>query len=200
MAKMVELDETELLELRKLKATVGSMLKNPKAKLLVQQAHKTIDPNAVTPELDQVEVINEPVKALEAQIAEMKKEQRDRDAKAEHDAKIAALSGSIDAGLLKLKQQGWTEEGIAGVRKVMDERTITDPEVAAAYFEKMHPPATPATPSGSGAWNFLEQPEDGSDAFLKGLLETRGAELPGGNQLMDRQIRDTLTQIRGSRR
>jgi hypothetical protein len=196
MAKAVEIDETELLELRKLKGTIGKILSNPKGKLLVQEAHKLADPAAVTPEFDQLQVVQEPVKQLEQQLADLRKEREEEKRQAEHDAKIAALSRTIDDGLLKLKQQGWTEEGIAGVRKIMDERTITDPEVAAAYYEKQHPPAMPATPSSSGAWNFLEQPEDGSDAFLKGLLETRGES----NVLLDRQIRDTLQGIRGARR
>ncbi len=196
MAKAVEIDEEELLSLRKLKGTIGTILANPKGKLLVQQAHKLVDPKAVTPELDQVEVVNEPVNELRQELAALKADREEEKRQREHDAKIAALSTTIDSGIARLKQQGWTEEGIAGVRKIMDENGITNPEIAANHYEKLHPPQMPATPSGTGAWNFLEQPEDGEDVFLKGLLETKGES----NLLLDKKIRDTLQDIRGARR
>lgn len=196
MPKLLEIDETELLDLRKLKTTIGSILANPKGKLLVQQAHKLVDPKAVTPELDTQEVINEPLKAVQQEIADFKKAQADRDAAADQEKKLAALTSTVESGIAELRRNGWTEEGIAGVRKIMDDEGIINPKLAAAYFEKQHPPQLPATPSGSGAWNFLEMPTEGGDADLKRLIETKGES----NVLLDKMIRDSLTEVRGSRR
>lgn len=194
MAK-VEIDEEEVRANQALRATVGAILSNPKAKLLVQQAQKLVNPNAVTPELDQQRVVAEPVDEIRKEIATLRKEREDEKAEREQREKLAALNGNIETGIAALKREGWTEEGIKGVRDLMDKHGILDVEIAAAAFEKKHPPAAPASPSGSGAWNFLEMEGDG-DADLKKLIETKGES----NVLLDKMIRDSLNETRGASR
>lgn len=190
----VEIDEEEVRANRVLRGVVSKILSNPKAKLLVQQAQKMVDPGAVTPELDQQGAIAEPVAAMQKRLDDMEKELKTRDAEAEKNAKLASIGTNIEAGKAKLRREGWTDEGIAGVEKIMDEKGILDPEIAAAYFEKQHPPQNVAAPSGTGAWNFLEQPTDGA-ADLKALIENKGEGL-----VVDKLAREALNEVRGQSR
>lgn len=191
---LVEIDEEEVRQNRQLRGVVTKLLANPKAKLLVQRAQKMVDPGAITPELDQQGAIEEPVSEMQKRLDAMEKQLKDRDSEAEKTATLSSLSSKIEAGITKLRQDGWTDDGIAGVRKLMDEKGLIDPEIAAAYFEKQHPPQQVAQPSGSGAWNFMEQaPDAASD--LKALIENKGEGL-----VVDKLAREALNEVRGQSR
>ncbi len=77
----------------------------------------------------------------------------------------------------------------------MEDKGILDADIAAAYFEKQHPPQAPVTPGGSGAWNFMDMPADG-DADLKKLVETKGES----EQLIQKMAIDALNDVRGASR
>lgn len=191
---LVEIDEEEVRQNRQLRGVVTKLLANPKAKLLVQQAQKMVDPTAVTPELDQQGAIAEPVSEMQKRLDAMEKQLKDRDSEAEKTATLTSLSSKIEAGITKLREDGWTDDGIAGVRKIMDEQGLINPAIAAAYFEKQHPPQQVAQPSGSGAWNFMEQaPDAASD--LKALIENKGEGL-----VVDKLAREALNEVRGQSR
>lgn len=195
MPKTVEVTEEEYARDQALRSTVAKILADPKAKLLVQQAQKIVDPNARTPELDQQNAIKEPVSAIEKQMSDFLAEQRkDRDEREARD-KVAKLSGEIEAGKAKLRREGWTDEGLAAVDKLMTERGIMDPEIAAAYHLSKNPPPAPVTPGGSGAWNFMDMPKD-QDDDLKRLVETKGESEP----LLHKMAIDALTEVRGQSR
>ena len=145
----IEVDEEEVRASRTLRQTLSKVLANPKAKLLMQQAHKMVDATAITPELDQAALVTEPVLEMQKRLDDMEKTRKEEKAEAEKNAKLNAITGSIEAGKARLRRDGWTDEGIAGVEKIMDEKGILDPEIAAAYFEKLHPPQQIAASSGS---------------------------------------------------
>ena len=191
----VEIDEAELRRYHMLGKTVQTILANPKAKRLVQQAHKLVDPNAVTPELDQEQVIQEPIsnveKKLDAFIEETKKEREER----EKNERIAALKNKHTDGIAALRRQGWTDDGIAGVEKLMEEKGLLDPLDAAAIYEKAHPPQMPATPSGSTAWNFAEGIGD-DQADIKKLLETKGQN----DLVVEKMANSVLNEVRAQSR
>ena len=190
----IEVDEEEVRVSRTLRQTLSKVLANPKAKLLMQQAHKMVDATAITPELDQAALVTEPVLEMQKRLDDMEKTRKEEKAEAEKNAKLNAITGSIEAGKARLRRDGWTDEGIAGVEKIMDEKGILDPEIAAAYFEKLHPPQQIAASSGSGSWNFMEQSEqDGAD--IKKLIEVKGEGL-----VVDKMARDALNEIRGQSR
>lgn len=192
---VTEIDEVELMNLRRLQGTAAKILSNPKAKKLLEQAHKLVDPNAITPSLDQEREIQEPVsKALE-EVAALKKQLEDEKAERAKTEKLTAIQSKIDQGKMQLRKEGWTDEGIAGVEKLMDEKGLLDPLDAAAIFEKLHPPQQPVNPSGSGAWNFLDGVQDG-EADLKKLIETKGESSP----LLDKMSREALAEVRGQSR
>lgn len=188
----VEVDEDELVRDRKLRAVVAKIYSNPKAKLLLQQAHKEVDPEAQTPDLDAQKPIDDAISGMKQElsnfIAETKKEKAER----EDRERLESLNGRITSGLADLKRQGWTEQGIKGVQELMEKYGIVDPEIAASHYEKLHPPATPAMPGGTGAWNFLEMPAE-DDVDLKKLIETKGESAP----LLDKMVRETLAETRG---
>ena len=52
MPKTLEVDEAEWLGSQRLRDTLVKVANHPKAKLLLQEAHKLVDPAAITPDLD----------------------------------------------------------------------------------------------------------------------------------------------------
>jgi len=191
----VEIDEVELLRLRRQDQTVHALMANPKAKRKVLEAYKEHDPSAKIPELDMEEAARKPVEDLSKTVAELQKQMADDKAEREKQAKLDQLNGNVEAGFAKLRRGGWQDEGIEAVRKLMDEKGILDPEIAAAYYEKQHPPQAPATPSGVGGWNFVENVQD-SEADLKKLLESKG----NNESLADKMAREALQEVRGALR
>lgn len=194
---VVELDEVELQRLRKQDQTVHALMANPKAKRKILEAYKDAVPDAKIPELEMEEAAKAPVVELQKQVSDLQKKIDDDKAEREKEAKLAALNGSVESGMAKLRRAGWTDDGLAEVRKLMDERGIIDPEIAAAYYEKQHPPQTPATPSGVGGWNFMEPPAD-DDAYVKALTADKTAA--ENDQLVMREASKTLQEFRGAQR
>jgi len=192
---IAEIDEVELLRLRRQDQTVHALMANPKAKRKVLEAYREHDPNARIPELDAEAAAAAPVNELSKTVADLRKEIADDKAEREKKIRLDALSSTVDGGMAKLRRSGWTDEGLDEVRKLMDEKGILDPEIAAAYYEKQHPPQTPATPSGVGGWNFVENVQDG-EADLKKLLDSKG----NNEALADKMAREALTEIRSASR
>ena len=190
-----EIDEVELLRLRRQDQTVHALMANPKAKRKVLEAYREHDPNARIPELDAEAAAAAPVNELSKTVADLRKEIADDKAEREKKIRLDALNGTVEGGLAKLRRAGWTDEGLTEVRKLMDEKGILDPEIAAAYYEKQHPPQTPAMPSGVGGWNFVENVQD-SEADLKKLLDSKG----NNEALADRMAREALTEMRSQAR
>lgn len=192
-----EIDELEFINSRKLRDTVAKIMKHPKAALLVEQAQKLVDPTAVTPNLDAQVPLDERFGEVTKKLDEVTKQLADEKESNIRKEQLAALNARVEAGIKKLREQGWTDEGITGVRKLMEDKGLLDAEDAAAIFEKQHPPATPIIPTaGSGSWDFIGGTEAGSDETLKRLVAARG-ESEG---VTDQMVRDILQDVRGQRR
>lgn len=191
----IEVDENELMRLRQIGQVASRMMQDPKAKRLLEQAHKTIDPNAQTPTLDQDSLLNQASNAALEQVQALKEELATEKAEREKAEKLASLNNSIEGGIAELKKAGWQEDGIKMVRDLMEERGITDPAIAAAYIEKQHPPQQMAQPRSTGAWNFLEGVNEGEDD-LKKMIESRGEN----SVLLDKMAFDALNDVRGNPR
>lgn len=191
---LVELDEMEVARLRQIEQVAGKMMRDPKAKKLLEMAHKQVDPNAITPALDQERQIQEPVNAALERVKDLEaKLQTERDER-EKAEKLSVLNKTINDGFAELRKQGWQEDGIKAVDALMQEKGILDPTIAAAYIEKTMPPQQPATPSGSGMWNFVGGIQDG-EADLKKLIDSKGEYEP----LIDKMAHDALNEFRGRR-
>lgn len=196
MAK-IEVDESELGELRTIKNALDAISKHPKGGLLLEEAHKAANPNAKTPRLDALKESSEPVEALKKQVTELEKKLADEKAEGEKNSRLAALQQRIDAGHAKLRQDGWTEDGLKVLDAFREKEGILDPIAAAAYYEKLNgPQVTPATPSsGLGRWDFTDIPEK-DEGYAKKLLESKG----DSETLVMREAMKALNEFRGQRR
>lgn len=194
MSKKVEIDEVDLVRYRDLAQNVQHVMKHPQARLLVQQAHKIVNPDAITPELDTHHQVMAPVKALEKKfddfISGVGKQAEDN----QRAATLANLKAQEERGIAELRRQGWNDEGITAVQKMMSEKGILDPLDAAAIFEKHHPPQQVATPSGTGAWNFAEGLAD-DQVDLKKLLDTKGQNDVVADNMAQTALNEFRTQM-----
>ena len=192
----VELDEVELQRLQKQDRTVHALMANPKSKKKIFEAYKEHDPNARIPELEMEEAAKAPVAALEKTVKDLQDQIAADKAEREKNERLSALNGSVESGMAKLRRAGWTDDGLTEVRKLMDERGILDPEIAAAYYEKQHPPQAPATPGGgTGGWDFTSAPTE-DDSYTKTLLSSKSAA--DNEQLAMNEAHKALTAFRGA--
>lgn len=195
----VEVDELQLQQSNKLKQTVESWLKNPKARRKVLEAQKLVDPKAEIPELDEPDPIEALRAESSAQIAALQKKIDDDAAARERDGRIQQLQSLKDTGIKRLREQRYTDDGIKAVEKIMEEKGILDPLDAAAIFERDHPPQMPVAQSGgSGSWNFGELPsstEDADEKYVDQLLKAGKNGLSDG--ALSQRISQTIGEVRG---
>ncbi len=189
----VEVDEEEVRQNHRLRQTIATLMADPDTKLSLQKLVKKKFPTASTPELDAAEAVeakqgsvSKEIDELKAQIAKDKQERDDRE-------RLTKLNSDFEGGFERLRQAGWQKDGIDAVRKVMEEKGILDHDIAVAYIEKLHPPQSPLTPGGQGAWNFMDQVAD-DETDLKKMIETKGENGP----LLDKLVRETLNDVRGN--
>lgn len=190
---MVEIDEEELRKNRELTGVVTKILANPKGRALLQQAHKEVNPEAVVPELETRQLIDERLNGIQKTVEDFVKGQKEQQEASEKKARETSAKARIEEGFQRLRQQGVTDEGIKGVEELMEREGILNPEVAFSHFEKLHPPQPLTTPSNfSGAWNFLQPTADGGED-IKALIESRGEN----NATLDKMITQGLNEVRG---
>jgi hypothetical protein len=193
---LVEVDEVELQRSRKAREFIETIWNNPRAKRKLLEAQKEVKPDdPLVKELENEDPVQAQLSALNKRFEDAEKARADAEAEREQATKIAQFRSVKDAGISELKRAGWTDKGIEGVEKLMEEKGILDPLDAAAIWEKHNPPPTPVTPNAYGGWNFMES-SDGMSEDLKKLIETRGES----NPLIDKMARDALADIRGPQR
>lgn len=212
-----EVDETDFLASQATIRAVNGMLANPKAKNLLLQARKIADPTVVLPELDVANSIEAGLASVHAELAQ-ERTQRAADLKADREARlaeraerdaeretqrqtdaIAKFRADWERQKAALRSEGWRDEGIAAIEKHAEERGIADLEIAAAHWEKLHPPSEPVQPNGAGSWGFMEgNPED--DKFVKAMLESRGDDEAALNTEVNAALRDFRQQQQSGRR
>jgi hypothetical protein len=196
MSRIVEIDETELQKSTQLRAFVENIMRNPKAKRKLLEAQREVRPDdPMVKELDTPEPLEEIRASHAKEIADLRKEIADREAKREQDEKITAYKRMRDDGILSLRGKGYQDAGIKAIEEIMDKKGILDPLDAAAIFERDNPPAAPVTPNRYGGWNFADPAPDDSDDIKK-LFETRGES----NLLIDKMASNALADARGQPR
>ena len=198
MAKVIEIDEAEYNRLAALQGIASKIVANPAARKRLEEAHKLVDPNASTPLLDQERQLGEPLNAMksefEAKLAKIEKEREDE----KREAALAKIAADQAAGFARLRQQRYTDEGIAKIEEIMKTKGILDVDDAVAIFERTNPPATPATPAGGmtgSAWGFTDV-NDGTDKAIQELIATKGQV----DSVADRMAIAALSEFRGQAR
>jgi len=195
---LVEIDEADLQRLRRQESLLIDAVRHPKLKKQLAGIVKELRPeDAFAKEADAVDPQEKRIDELQQALADEKKAREESDAKRDKDAKLGALQAEQDAAFARLRNgpSKWTEDGIAKVKKVMEDKGILDVDIAAKWVESQMPPQIPITPGGSGAWNFLEMPQGENEDYKK-LIESKGEN----SSLLDKLSRDALADVRGSRR
>jgi hypothetical protein len=198
---MREVDEAEYNQLVALRSVASKIVANPAARKRLEEAQKMVDPNAPTPTLDaeaaQLAPINAAKAELEEKIAKLEKERQDE----KREQTLAAIADKQSKAIAKLRREGYTDEGVAAIEKLMETKGLLDVEDAVAIFERANPPQMPATPGGltGERWNFADQPTDGGDKDIAALLSNKG-DGPGGDAAAMRMANATLQEMRGARR
>jgi hypothetical protein len=200
---MIEVDELQLQQSNKLKQTVETWLRNPKAKRKILEAQKLVDPKADIPELDEPDPLEEVKAATAKEIADLKKQIEDDRLKRETDGRIAQLQMLKDNGIKKLRtEHRYLDDGIKAIEKIMEDKGILDPLDAAAIYERDHPPQDPIQQTGSGgSWNFGELPsstDDADEKYVDQLLKAGKNGLSDG--ALSQRISQTINEVRGSAR
>lgn len=194
----VEIDEVQLQADTKLRNTVDAMLKNPKARRKFLEGLKTVKPDENIPELEETPT-EKKLKELEDSLAAEKKAREEAEAKAIADKRLSDLAGARATQESQLRADKWTDEGITKIKEFAEKQGILDLTVAAAAFEKLHPPADLITPqSRSGGWDFMQPlPDTDKDAkFVNELIKSKGENEP----LLAQRTQDALAEVRGQRR
>lgn len=157
---MVEISEEDLAYLQKAEGLMKKLHDNKATRPLFDKAvkaHPELGKNYMS-----VEDTAEPIVApLKEEIASLKKKFKDRE-DSEMDSHLNDTFKKIQSNY------GYTDEGIGELKKMMVDKNIADPEVAAAYWEKKNPPkATESNGYSSNAWRFDEKVEADKDSLDK---------------------------------
>lgn len=152
---MAEVDDAVLTRLKGAHALLDRLLRDPKTRREAEKLVKVHRPDFTTTDdvaAPYIEQISSLEKKLDEYITGEKHRKQDTEA---------------DAAFERLRKTGYTDEGIDKIKNLMKERTIPDVEAAAALFDKLNPPASPAPPSGfeGSAWNIGDS-KDESDKLL----------------------------------
>jgi hypothetical protein len=197
MPKVVEVDEAEYNQMVALRTVAGKIVANPAARRQLEQAHKLVDPNAATPLLDQERLQNEPLTALKTEMqARIDALQKERDDEKRENA-LSAIAGRQTADFAKLRKEGYTDEGIAAIQKLMEDEGITKVNNAVAIFERNNPPQMPSTPQGGmtgTSWGFADVNEN-TDKLIQELIGSKGQN----ESVTDRMAAQALQDFRGRR-
>lgn len=173
---LVEVKASDLAALQRAKGLLGSLYADKDQGAAVRRALKKIDPSLQIPD----EVAEQYAAPLRAENEELKKnlgelsKKFDDDRKSRQDeADLAKLTSSIDRAVSKHKL---TEDGRAGLIKVMQERQIADADAAALVFKETLPKPQPTrahTGPLPSAFNLLEvnTPKDKTDSEVQAFWD-----------------------------
>lgn len=191
----VEIDEAELLRLRRTGEVIASMYKSPSAKRKLLEALKDVQPNdPAVKELEQPDPVMDRFAKLEKELADERKARADSDAEREKNSKLDTIRREQDEAFAELRRQKWTDAGIAKVKETMEEKGVLDVMLVARALERdLLPQPEIAMPGGSGGWNFADALATESDADLKRLIDTKGEN----EGLLRKMAGEAIAEVRG---
>lgn len=186
---LIEVDADELQKLRTYANEAGNskklldeLGKDPARRRKVLQLVKEMDPARVIPELDAAAPVLAEVGAVKGELDEFRKQwQAEKDERASKDRE-GSTTALIERERGKLRAQGYQDEGIAAVEKLMTDRGLTDYEAAAALLERSRPAEETVLPNYDRSWNLFE-PDAGDDAGKLLTSGVNGARKWQGNEI-----------------
>lgn len=193
----VQIDEAELANLRRLQDVYSAMMGNTEARDLLLTANKKINPNVVT-EKDRLDAAIKPFEERTAKTADeltaLRKALDDEKADRAREREESKLRQTWDSQKAKLRNAGYMDGAIDAIEKIAFEKGIADMEIAAAVYDKAHPPSAPVH---GGTWSYFEPPaadsEDGK--FFDELYKSHGENTAA----LNKQIAGILAEVRGQR-
>ncbi len=188
---LIEIDDSELASHRQVTETMQKLLANPKTRNMILRAQKIANPDAVIPELDATEPLRGELEDVRSTLASLTETLAADRAEREKASKMQALEKQWNAGRSKLRNNGYTDEGLEAVEKFMEDKGLADHEIAAAAYERFNPPQEPVRSISNNRFDVFGQ-EDRSSEHMKSLLAD-----PESPTALDNIINDTLRSIRG---
>lgn len=166
----VEIDETELANLRRIAGIAEIVAKHPKARALQQEAVRMAAPDQVGPETILRSEFSEGLNAIRDEL-KADREAREKATKEREEAEsLAKLQTRWASGQAKARAKGYTDEGLTQLEKFMEERGVADHEIAIPAFERANPPPEPIV-TGNQSWNFLDRNLGEAPPDIKALLD-----------------------------
>jgi hypothetical protein len=192
---MPEVDETRLGSLTTIAQIADGLLKNPKARRKYLEAVKETYPNMAIPEIDAAApVLDEVTKVKEEFSAELKKF-RDDMAKERETALVGSIKNRFETERSNLiTKHNYTPEGADALVKMMEEKGLTDFDIARKAFEFDNPRPPPGRPSRGNMFDMVEQRASGDD-FIKQLFAA-GKDSNAHESLIDGKIGSVLAESR----
>lgn len=170
-----EVDESQWNSAQNVVRSVTEIMKDPKRRMRLLELQKEAEPNAVIPELDAARPVQEAIEGITKQFAELKTELQSEREKREQDEKLAKFQARYEAGRKLLAQNGYNEDGVKAIEKLMEERGIADHEDALVVYERLHPPQQPIKSMNTAVSGFLAAAkDDGADELTKRLIASKG--------------------------
>ncbi len=148
MAK-IEIEESELANLKAVNTFVEAGLKNPKTRTQLLGVQKTLNPEAVIPELDAAEGVMKSVNAISERLDGFMKKLDERDTQSEETRRTNALQEKMTKGQQYLRDSGYGDDGVKKIEELMLQEGISSYAAGMAYFERLNPPPKPSNGSSS---------------------------------------------------
>lgn len=189
----IEIDESELSGLRQLQQTVQKWMGNPAARQKILEAQKTINPDAVIPEIDAAKPIKDAMDKLDQRFSDFEKRLNEDKEEREKAKKLSELNSRWEKGRNVLRDQGYTAEGIEKIEKLMEERGIADHDAGAALFDRLNPPEQPIMPDNSGFGMLTEAFTPSGDANAEA---DRKLLFDNPDAWLNKTLTDTFKDIR----
>ena len=142
---------------------LDKLLRSPKTQLAAQRLIKEAVPEAKIETVEDNPIYTE-LQETKNTLRDLQRSLADRD-----------IDDKLEREFDRLRAQGFTDDGIEAVKKLMVDRKIPHAEDAAAVYEKMNPPKPTERPSGYGGtdWGFGRNDEKDDDRQL--LLQNEDA-------------------------
>jgi hypothetical protein len=190
---LVEIDETELSNYRKLAETYNKALTNPKSRPLLIDAIAEVDERvAQAPDRIIRREVDERFGAINTKLDEFLtafKTERETD---RENQQRRELEQNLNAGREIARRSGYDADGLKVLEEFKAEQGILDYGDAIAAYERRFPPPTPVA-TGGNRWDFLSVPESEAPD-LKPLLESNGDSEAWLNKTIQQTLRDVRSQ------
>lgn len=191
----ITVDESAWLSRSAVDEAVSKMLAHPKARKMVLQAQKMVNPEAVIPELDAAEPINSELAEVKRMIAEEAAARRAEAEARNQEKQLQQFQQGWERQKAQLRQAGWQDQGITAIEKFAHDNGIGDLSIAADAWERRNPPPSPETPNGAGGWNFFDNVlGDQDDKFVEKMIASRGED----EAALNAEINATLKEYRAA--